>query len=89
VITMELNEQTVNEAFDLYKKCFLILAEKEDYLDTLKAEVGDYKEGTPKHQAAIQKAMEFEKGLSGYQRDLRMAALELDRIKTLIAVRNI
>jgi hypothetical protein len=86
---MELTEATVNSRFDAYLAAFKLLAEKEDELDLLKREVEDYKEGTPKHQAAIQRAMEFERGMVVFQRELRYAALELDRVKTLIAVRNI
>jgi outer membrane PBP1 activator LpoA protein len=86
---MELNETTVNAKFDAYLTAFKLLAEKEDELDLLKAEVNDYKEGTPKHQAAIQKVMDFEKGMVIFQRELRFAAIELDRVKTLISVRTI
>lgn len=83
-----ITESNVNDAFDAYLKAFEILAEKEDHLDALKAEVEDYKEGTPKHSAAIQKAMEFERGMTEYQRNLRKAALHLDRIKTLVQVQK-
>lgn len=84
-----ITESNVNDAFDAYLEVFNILAEKEDHLDELKAEVEDYKEGTPKHSAAIQKVRDFEKTLIEDQRNLRKAAIHLDRIKTLVqAQRN-
>ncbi len=76
----------VNDAFDAYLRAFNVLADKEDYLETLRLEVEDYKEGSPKHAEAIRKVREFEGQLSAYQRDLRRAALQLDRIKTLVQV---
>jgi hypothetical protein len=83
-----ITESEVNEAFDAYLRAFNVLADKEDYLEILKLEVEDFKEGSPKHAEAIRKAREFELQLAEYQRDLRKAALQLDRIKTLVQVQK-
>ena len=78
----------VNDAFDAYLLAFDTLAAKEDELELMKLEVEDYKEGSPKHTEAIRKAREFEMSLASFQRELRKAALQLDRIKTLVQVQK-
>lgn len=83
-----ITESNVNDAFAAYLEAFNVLAEKEDELELMKLEVEDYKEGSPKHVEAIRKAREFEMTLASYQRALRRAALELDRVKTLVQVQR-
>lgn len=83
-----ITESNVNDAFAAYLNAFNVLAEKEDELERMRLEVEDYKEGSPKHSEAIRKAKEFELTMASYQRELRKAALELDRIKTLVQVQK-
>jgi hypothetical protein len=83
-----ITESNINDAFDAYLRAFNVLADKEDYLDILKLEVDDFKEGSPKHAEAIRKVREYETQLVTYQRDLRKAALQLDRVKTLAQVQK-
>lgn len=82
---MEVTIEKINEAFDLYIAAFEDLAEQEDKMEEMKQGLEDYKEGSPKHQEAIREIQAFEKVLTVYQRKYRMAALELDRIKTVAA----
>jgi hypothetical protein len=80
---MEVTIEKLNQAFDLYRATFEDLAEQEDKMEEMKHGLEDYKEGSPKHQEAIREIQAFEKVLTVYQRKYRMAALELDRIKTI------
>ena len=81
---MEMNVDKINEAFNLYIATFEDLAEQEDKLEEMKDGLEDYKEGSPKHQEAMKEVRAFEKTITVYQRKFRMAALELDRVKTLV-----
>ena len=81
---MEVTMEKINEKFDLYVAAFEDLAEQEDKLEDMKISLEDYKEGSPKHQEAMREVRAFEKTIATYQRKFRMAALELDRVKTLV-----
>jgi soluble cytochrome b562 len=81
---MEITMEKINEKFDLYVAAFEDLAEQEDKLEEMRSGLEDYKEGSPKHQEAMREVKAFEKTIATYQRRFRMAALELDRIKTLV-----
>lgn len=85
---MTITETEVNAAFDAYLKAFNQLAEQEDILGNMRAELDDYKEGGSKYTEAQRKIVEFERSLAEYQRNLRKAALHLDRIKTLVSMQK-
>lgn len=88
VALMTITETEVNKAFDAYLDAFNTLAEQEDILDDMRVELGDYKEGSPKHTEAQRTVVEFERGMAELQRNLRKAALQLDRIKTLVSMQR-
>jgi soluble cytochrome b562 len=81
---MEVTMELIHEKFDLYRAAFEDLAEQEDKLEEMRNGLEDYKEGSPKHQEAMKEVRAFEKTIAVYQRKFRMAALELDRVKTLV-----
>lgn len=85
---MMITETEVNRAFDAYLEVFNILAEQEDILEDMRMELGDYKEGGSKYTEAQNRIAAFERSLVEYQRNLRKAALHLDRIKTLVMVQR-
>ena len=82
----KITEDQVNAAFDAYLEAFNTLAEQEDILEDMKMDLGDFKEGSVKQLEAQTKIKTFELGMAIYQRNLRKAALELDRIKTLVSM---
>lgn len=83
---MKITEEMVNKAFDAYLESFNILAEQEDLFEDMKLEIQDYKEGSAKFEQAKLKLQEFERTMAEPQRNMRKAALELDRIKTLVSM---
>lgn len=85
---MTITEKEVNEAFDAYLEAFNTLAEQEDLLEDMRGELDEYKEGGSKHVEAQRKIAAFERAMTEPARNLRKAALQLDRIKTLVAVQK-
>ena len=80
----EINETVIDQAFDAYKAAFAALAEKEDFVEGMKHELEEYKEGSSKYKELEKEIKDFNTVLSKYQREFRMAALELDRVKTMV-----
>ena len=80
----EINETVINQAFDAYLKAFDDLAAQEDILEKMNSELDDYKEGSPKFAQATKEIDEFQRTVTVYQRAFRKAALELDRVRTLV-----
>ncbi len=78
-----ISDTRINKAFDDYIKAFNELASKEDELETMRAELEEYKDGSSKYVAAQKAVHDFEHAMIEYQRKLRLAGIEVDRIKTL------
>lgn len=83
---MTITKEQVNKAFDDYIEAFNDLAREEDMLEAMKFELNDYKEGSAKYNEAMTEIRDFEQTMAKYQRDYRLAAIELDRIKTLLSM---
>lgn len=84
----KITEEQVNKAFDAYLDAFNLLAEQEDVLEDMQIDLDGFKEGTARYIEAQEKLKSFERGMAEFQRNLRKAALELDRIKTLVSVQR-
>ena len=79
----KISPEEVNAAFDAYIAAFNELAALEDELEEMRMAMEDYKENSFKHNEAKAATMAFERSLVGPQRKFRLAAIELDRAKTL------
>jgi hypothetical protein len=80
-----ITEQEIDKVFDQYTEAFNELCAAEDKLEQMHVDIDEFKEGTSKHIAAIVAAKEFERTtVYPLQRALRLAGVEVDRLKQKI-----
>ena len=78
-----IDEKKVNEIFDNYKHIFGVCASAEDVLNDLKIRIRDTQDNTPAKMKLQAELDEFIPVITKAQRDLKLAALEIDRINIL------
>jgi hypothetical protein len=84
-----ITEEEIDAVFNSYKTAFLALAEKEDELELMKQDLESLKEGSSKHVQRMEDIRKFESSLFEYQRLLRLAGLEIDRLKTKLMLEDV
>ena len=78
-----IDEKKVNEIFDNYKHIFGICANAEDILNDIKIRMRDTQDNTPAKMKLQAEFDEFVPVITKAQRDLKLAALEIDRLNIL------
>lgn len=77
-------KEEINKIFDAYISSFDLLATKEDELDRLRDELGEFNKDGSKYKDAEKKIHAFEHELIGYQRRMRLCGIAVDRVRLLV-----